>query len=295
MINRGNITLWFCEDTVNNWYHLTSKDKLRGRPFTYSDSFMELALTLRRLFDFSLRAPQGFMEGMVQMLGLDLQGAHYSRLSRRSASLSIDLLNKKKKITDLVMDSTGPKVYGEWKVRTHGVQKRRTWRKYQRKYHVAIDPHSHEVVAVELTHAHVYDGHAVKKLLSDQPQVGKVYGDGAYSFKQSFDAIDEKGGTPLIALRRGTSLVKKTPSDGEVLRNRLVREMWAAGGKNKWKKASGYHLRSLVETPMFRLKTILGSVVRSRTFEHQVTEARIMAKILNKMTSLGMPKSVRIF
>lgn len=233
------------------------------------------------------------MEGMVHLLGLELQVAHYSRLSRRAAALSIDLLNNKKTVTDLVIDSTGLKVYGEgeWKVRTHGPQKRRIWRKY----HVAVDPDSHEVVAVELTQAHVHDGHVVEKLLSNQTQIGKVYGDGAYSFKQSLDPIADRGGTPLIAIRRGTSLVKKTPSSGEVLRNQLVKDIWASGGQNKWKKTSGYHLRSLVETHMFRLKTILGGVLRSRKFEHQVTEARIMAKILNKMTSLGMPESVRVF
>lgn len=293
LINRGNITLWFSEDAIKSWYHMPAKDKSRGRSLIYSDSFIELVLTLRRLFDFSLRATQGFMEGMVHLLGLKLQVAHYSRLSRRAAALSIDLLNNKKMITDLVIDSTGLKVYGEgeWKVRTHGTHKRRSWRKY----HVAVDPDSHEVTAVELTQAHVHDGHVVEKLLSDQIHIGKVYGDGAYSYKQSFDPIADRGGTPLIAIRRGTSLVKKMPSNGEVLRNQLVREIWAVGGQNKWKKTSGYHRRSLVETHMFRLKTILGGVLRSRKFNNQITEAKIMAKILNKMTSLGMPKSVKAF
>ena len=233
------------------------------------------------------------MEGMIHLLKLDLKVAHYSRLSRRSASLCVDLLNNKKMLTDLVIDSTGLKVYGEgeWKVRIHGAQKRCSWRKY----HVAVDPASHEVVAVELTQNHIHDGHVMNKLLSEQTHVGKVYGDGAYSFKQSFDAIAEKGGTPVIAIRRGTGLVKDRPSTGDVLRNQLVREIWASGGKNMWKKTSGYHRRSLVETHMFRLKTILSGVLRSQRFEHQITEARIMAKILNKMTSLGMPKSVRVF
>ncbi len=66
-----------------------------------------------------------------------------------------------------------------------------------------------------------------------------------------------------------------------------------AGGKTewKWKKTSGYHRRSLVETHMMRLKSILGGNLRGRKLANQKTEARIMAKILNKMTSLGMPKT----
>ena len=64
-----------------------------------------------------------------------------------------------------------------------------------------------------------------------------------------------------------------------------------AGGKGMWKKTSGYHKRSLVETHMFRLKTILGGSLRGRKLENQKVEAHLMGKILNKMTQLGMPRS----
>ncbi|OGT31778.1 MAG: hypothetical protein A3E87_02230 [Gammaproteobacteria bacterium RIFCSPHIGHO2_12_FULL_35_23] len=57
--------------------------------------------------------------------------------------------------TDLVIDSTGLKIFGEgeWKMRTHGKQKRRTWRKY----HVSVNPATHEATAIELTQANVHD------------------------------------------------------------------------------------------------------------------------------------------
>jgi hypothetical protein len=54
------------------------------------------------------------------------------------------------------------------------------------------------------------------------------------------------------------------------------------------------HRRSLVETHMFRLKTILGSTLRGRSLANQKTEAKIMANILNKMTQLGMPQSEKL-
>ena len=52
------------------------------------------------------------------------------------------------------------------------------------------------------------------------------------------------------------------------------------------------HRRSLVETPMFRQKTIVSSTLCGRKPRNQQVEAAIMANILNKMTALGMPKSV---
>ena len=118
-----------------------------------------------------------------------------------------------------------------------------------------------------------------------------MYADGAYSFKQGFDAIAKSGGTPSIPIRCGTTTVKKDPSAGEVLRNKLLEDIWGAGGRMPWKKMSGHHRRSLVETHMFRLKMILGGMLRGRNFANQQTEAKIMANILNKMTHLGMPKS----
>jgi hypothetical protein len=131
-------------------------------------------------------------------------------------------------------------------------------------------------------------------LLSAQKNIGKIYADGAYSFKQGFDAIAESGGTPSIPVRGGTTVVRKNPSPGQILRNELLKEIREAGGRLAWKKSSDHHRRSLVETHMFRLKTILGSMLRGRSFANQQTEAKIMANILNKMTHLGMPKSEKV-
>lgn len=289
LINRGNLTLWVSEDAVASWYAARDKQG-RGRPFTYSDACIELALTLRTLFQFPLRATQGFLEGLMTLMKLDLKVPCYSQLSRRTSELQIKLSRQLKPgKLDLVIDSTGLKVYGEgeWKMRTHGKQKRRTWRKY----HVAVDPDTHEVVAMELTQANVHDSLAVPALMEGQKDLGKVYGDGAYPTAKSLDAIAKAGGYAVIPPRTGTCIVRKNASPGEEQRNRLVRERREAGGKKAWKKSSGYHRRSLVETHMSRLKTILGGKLHSRSFKNQKTEAALMAALLNKMTALGMPES----
>ena len=98
--------------------------------------------------------------------------------------------------------------------------------------------------------------------------------------------------TIAAATRTKPCIVKKDPSPGQEQRNRLIRERRAAGGKKAWKQASGYHRRSLVETHMFRLKTILGGELHNINISNQKTEAAIMASILNKMTALGMPETL---
>jgi hypothetical protein len=292
LINRGNLTIWLSEDSIKSWYQKPQKNKKRGRSVIYSDTYIELALTIRTLFRLPLRATQGFLEGLVLLLGLNLQVSHYSRLSRRAGTLDIQLntlKNAEQEPTDLVIDSTGLKIFGEgeWKIRTHGKQKRRTWRKY----HVSVNPATHEVTAVELTEANVHDCTVLPALLSKQKNIGTAYADGAYSFKRGFDAIARSGGTPSIPIRSGTTAVKKEPSAGEELRNKLLQDIKDAGGRIAWKKSSGHHRRSLIETHMFRLKAILGGTLHGRSFANQQTEAKIMAKVLNKMAQLGMPRS----
>jgi hypothetical protein len=293
LINRGNLTIWFGDDVQANWYapRKTKQPRAPGRPMIYSQQCIEVALTLRSLFRFPLRSTQGFIEGLFEMLNIRLKVPHYTRLSRRASGLTVRFYSEqsKTKPTDLVVDPTGLKVYGEgeWKMRTHGKQKRRTWRKL----HLAINPDGMEIVTLDLTAANVHDDSVMPKLLKNQTITGKVYADGAYISKSCFDSIATTGGGAAIALRTGTGLVKKTPSPGQLLRNKLVLEIRSAGGKVDWKKSSGYHTRSLAETQMFRFKTILGAGLSSRRMANQAAEAKIKALILNKMSAIGMPVS----
>lgn len=132
---------------MKSGWHCREHRKRAGRRYCYSDGAIEAILSVRVIYGLSLRAVQGFFEGFMQGLIIP----HYSRLSRRAKDLEIEISRMKKegkKPTDLVIDSTGLKVYGEgeWKTRIHGKDKRRTWRKY----HVSVDPNTHEVVAQEL-------------------------------------------------------------------------------------------------------------------------------------------------
>jgi len=295
LVSRGNLTIWWNEGIEQIWYaDLCKGPKPRGRPLVYSDRCIELALTIRSLFHFPLRATQGFLEGFFKLLHLELEVPHYSRLSRRAAGLKVKYHSNKarKNPVDLVVDSTGLKVYGEgeWKIKVHGKAKRRTWRKL----HLAINPKSFETVSLELTEHKINDDKMMPDLLKNKKRVRTVYADGAYISKKCFDAISKTGAKAKIALRTGIGLVKKKPSPGQKLRNNLVKEIWKSGGRIEWKRRSGYHKRSLIETHFYRFKTIFGSKLSCRTFVNQVIEAKIKTKILNRMTSLGMPDSYKV-
>jgi hypothetical protein len=65
-------------------------------------------------------------------------------------------------------------------------------------------------------------------------------------------------------------------------------------GRRSWQKAVSYGKRALVETAMFRYKTLIGPKLRARTMTTQKTEARVACSVIHRMTQLGMPVSQRI-
>ncbi len=82
----------------------------------------------------------------------------------------------------------------------------------------------------------------------------------------------------------------KTTSVGASIRNAAVAACRQLG-RSLWKKWSGYHRRSLVETKMHCFKR-LGQRVMARHFDSQVVELQIRAALLNRFTQIGTPITV---
>ena len=291
LVNRGNLTVWVDEATISRWL-CDDKSGRKGRSNTYSDLAIECALTIRNLLRFPLRQTQGFFEGLFHMLGIKLDVPSYSTLSRRAASLKIEIptISWSEPIHVLI-DASGLKVFGEgeWKMRTHGKSKRRTWRKI----HIGMNRKSQELTAITLTMSNVHDSMETSHLLGQVKSIATVTGDKGYDNRNALDPIAACGARAIIPPRSGAALKTKNLSWGDVERNRLVCEKHLLG-KDAWKQGSGYTKRALVETAFSRYKRILGDHLHSRTFKNQTTEVRLSAKILNKMTHLGMPASYKI-
>ena len=181
LINRGSITFWYSEDCIAQW-HNTERSGKRGRPEKYSDIAIECGLTLKALLGLTFRATEGFIRSMSELMGLNLEIPNYSLLCKRQRTLKVKLPKHSRtpgeKLTILV-DSTGLKVYGEgeWKVRNHGVIKKRLWRKL----HIALNSESQEIEALELTHLGVQDWDGFENLIKEiEAELETVIGDGAY-------------------------------------------------------------------------------------------------------------------
>jgi hypothetical protein len=299
--NRGSITFWFSEDEKNGWKSQKKADG-KGRPEMYSDTAIQCLLVTREVYHLTLRSLQGFMESIIKVSDLELRCPNYTTISKRSKSLNIQMPKtiKTGESVHVLIDSSGFKIYGEgeWKTRKHGVSKRRTWRKL----HIALCAESQSVVGAILTTNNVGDSEVFGNLLDtiDAP-IASVSGDGAYDTVDCYDACDCYGAEPIIPPRkRAKKQVNKEGDDDFSLKKRDLAldiiESYGGDseGRKLWKKESGYHRRSLVETGFFRLKTLFGSQLKSRTFPNQAKEAFARCVALNKMTRLEMPDSYQV-
>ena len=195
----------------------------------------------------------------------------------------------------VVIDSTGLKVFGagEWYIRKHGMGRgrRRTWRKL----HLGVDETTKELVAVDLTTSNVNDSPHLPVILGQViGPVSQVSGDRAYDSGVCYEAILARGALPTIPPRRNarTSRVKDPPLY-RMERDAVLRRI-NAKGRYEWRKTSGATRQSLAENAVSRFKALLGGTLAARTFGNQLTEALVKCGVLNRMTSLGMPRSERI-
>ena len=293
LVNRGNITLWFDEELVENGRHSNEETKV-GRPFIYSDSVMMFALILKVMFQLPYRQTEGLLRALVQLSNLQLPVPDYTSIAKRAETMKVSIEpGKTASAIDLVVDSTGLKVFGEgeWKVRQHGQGKRRVWRKI----HLAVDPHTHYIHAHVTTESNVHDSHVVGELLNQvTPNVQSFRGDGAYDTHQVYERLTRDGIDPIIPPRSNAvaSQQEYVESDGG---NPTPRDcaVWAiqASGEKQWKHDTNYHQRSNAETAMFRLKRSFGERLFSKKRFRQATEVALRCKLLNAFVALGMPLS----
>ena len=70
-------------------------------------------------------------------------------------------------------------------------------------------------------------------------------------------------------------------------RNELLKTVKRLG-RAIWKKWSGYHRRSWIETKMYCIK-LLSDELSARKFQSQVNEIHVHVAVLNKFKELGQP------
>lgn len=283
---RGSLSLWLPLHLETCWYG-------SGRDM-YSDIAIEFCLTISILYHLPLRQTQGFVADIFKQSGISVTVPDYTTLCRRRPTLNVTLPTQKKDTTSLILDSTGLKVYGEgeWKVRKHGWQYRRTWRKV----HLGIDSDG-EIRALSVTHSDTHDCTQIDTILEQTKNdtITDFYGDGAYDTTPVYMLLEAHSIPTIHIPPRKDAVIKRhgNTNGAPWVRDTHLRQI-RTRGRARWKKESGYHTRSLVETAMYRFKTIFGDTLSTRGEVAHLTDIKLKARILNIFTHRGMPDGVMV-
>lgn len=289
LVQRGSITFWFSEDVIEQWRHANNRPR-RGHPFVYSDTAIECLLVVRELFQLPYRQTEGLGQSLAGLMQVEIPIPDYTSLAKRASKIGISLdVRKHTGSIDVVVDSTGLKVFGEgeWKMRKHGKTKRRTWRKL----HLAVNPDTHEIEAEALTENCCHDADEVDDLLDQVASpVDAFYGDGAYDQWKVYETLETREVKPIIPPRRNAKISQHGNSGLPPLtRDTAIRDI-RRQGRRSWKERVGYHRRSLSETAMQRMKGCFGDHLKNHLLPNQRVETRLRSKILNNFTHLGLPQ-----
>ncbi|MBS4689817.1 transposase, partial [Aeromonas sobria] len=80
----------------------------------YTDQSIGTFLMLKGIFSLTLRATQGLLDSLFELMNVPLCAPDYSCVSKRARTVKVAYRQPPKgRITDLVIDSTGLKVFGE--------------------------------------------------------------------------------------------------------------------------------------------------------------------------------------
>ena len=293
--NRGSIALWIDQEVLENWFADAPESSRRGREQTYSDGCIRMLLQLKNFYGLGYRQTEGFALSLLRVMQVDLPVPSYSQISRRCRRLWVDLepigssrLRGTEQQLHVLVDSTGLKIYGEgeWKVRCHGIAKKRTWRKL----HIAVDSQTGEVLTAVFTGNHAGDSDVFEDLIEgiDEP-ISQLSGDGGYDQRKCYDALHAR------AQAQGSAIITAIPprktariwrhgnrAGPREARDENLREI-RRSSRRAWKKKINYHERSKVETTVYRYKRTFGERLSSRRADAQAVEALLKCSMLNRL------------
>ena len=165
-------------------------------------------------------------------------------------------LMSRNQVTDIVIDTTGLKIYGagEWRDLRYGSKRR--WKKL----HLAMEPKSGKLVFAKITDQYVHDTQHIEDALErTNRRPGRVLFDGIADSSRCYVTALKYNKRLLTPPKRGAILRKESEFAG---RNDAIRIIHGLGGdmhaKSLWGKLIGYSRRAVVEGMMSRWKQLFG-------------------------------------
>jgi hypothetical protein len=283
LVNRGKINFWIRPKVFRKW--TPQKKKTNGHPLVYGNELIKAMCYIRFKFHLSLRETEGFFISLIEIMKSAKAVPCYTQLCRRMKKLLLPReLLEKRKVTDIVLDTTGLKAYGEGEWRAEKYGGRKSWRKL----HLALEPESGKLLLAEVSAEHIHDTKYLEYALQKaNRRKGKVLFDGIADTRRCYELAEKYNKRLLTPPKKGAVLRKEK---GYERRNEAVKIVKGLGGdqvaKSIWGKLVGYNRRVIAESMMARWKRLYGGNLRSICEKRKRVEVRIKALMINEMIDI---------
>jgi len=253
-------------ESVSKELKAMNKNKV-GRPYRYSNSFIEFESKLQPYFDY--RSIQGMCEALSEKIP-DFPINNYSNACRRVNALELNLskIDFDKPIY-VGNDGSGIKVSnrGEWMRQKWQV--RRGWIKAV----ITMDVENKKLLDIEVfekgdSEPDIFERH-IKQLIKKGAKIRKACADGAHDKRKLFNALEKHKIEQVIKIRSNASAKAR----GSISRAREVRKFKELGYE-KWAKEKEYGMRWSTEGKFSSVKRKFGEYVRSTKKNNMIEEAR---------------------
>jgi Transposase DDE domain len=291
----------------------------KGRPFTYSEAWIEAILLVGMTMRQPLRQLTGFMEDWLKSAGADISVPSAATLCERRQRMSrkrrllwrgqaIQLAKALQSGEGAVIcvDSTGLSIKGagSWRgTRPWSTKDELKKHRAYTKLHLAMDPRTHRVVSYLPTSEGTADSTTLEALLratGPPGTVATVVADGAYDTTSVYEALARHCVKEARIPPKEGAVLWDVEKPGAALRNNNftlgTRSTDFTPGGLAWRKHTRYGIRSLVENTFSRLHALSTNRLRCRSEDGRLTEVDLLLRLLNRHADLGMPmRSHRVF
>lgn len=303
LVKRGQILLAIDSTYLERLYYQEAQH--RGGARIYTSAMYEYLLSIKVMFRLPWRAATGFAQGLLQKAFPEktLPVPDYTHASREAAKLKLKVcplgLNPKEGLA-IAFDSTGLNVYSTsgYHQRRYGKEGLQRKGNQWKKVHLVLELNSMQILSMAYTQSTVNDCEVVPDLIDAVTgKINTACADGAYDTFECYQVLDARDAQimipPDITCKAQDELKKAPKEKKDFLEQRdatihFIREADSFEiGLKQWKKASGYHRRSLIEATMFRLKRIFGFHLQSKSEQGRTNELIAKINLLNQMAALG--------
>jgi hypothetical protein len=270
-----------------------NKEK-EGKPFVYTDMLIIASFAVKSVFKIGYREAAGTMADYADLMGIlhpDFRTIQWRISKMQKDGIKLLIYPKGKTNLEVVIDASGIKPVNDGEYRSTKYDKIKIWEKI----HIAIDRATRRILNIIVTGNDVADITEFVPLLKpieEENGIGNVITDGAYGSEENFKYCDDRDISTLIPVhinsangkhkkRRIEEQLGLNCGRGSARLNRHLTEETRRKNQERWKKRSGYHRRSMVETVFSVFKGAFGEYTFSKNKDMKEKELLLKAVVYN--------------